>query len=126
MEKTFEYDNTQKEIDIIRDEIKALSSEKVLTEPLINLENNLVKLYNNDKLRIVVCGQYSAGKSSLISVLTKNTDIKIGQAVTTDQVTTYEWNGIQISDTPGICAGHPEHDERSLEAIKNAVTVTVK
>jgi tRNA U34 5-carboxymethylaminomethyl modifying GTPase MnmE/TrmE len=72
-------------------------------------------------LNLVFAGQYSAGKSSLIKILTGIEDIKIGAGVTTDVVTQYQHKSLNIWDTPGILAGECEqHDAKALEAIAKA------
>lgn len=72
-------------------------------------------------LNLVFAGQYSAGKSSLIKMLTGIEHIKIGAGVTTDVVTQYQHKSINIWDTPGILAGECEqHDAKALEAIAKA------
>lgn len=72
-------------------------------------------------LNLVFAGQYSAGKSSLIKMLTGIEDIKIGAGVTTDVVTQYQHKSLNIWDTPGILAGECEqHDAKALEAIAKA------
>ena len=72
-------------------------------------------------LNLVFAGQYSAGKSSLIKMLTGIEHIKIGAGVTTDFVTQYEHKSLNIWDTPGILAGECEqHDAKALEAIAKA------
>lgn len=72
-------------------------------------------------LKIAFVGQYSAGKSSLIKMLTGISSIRIGAGVTTDKVTPYEYKGLHIVDTPGIRAGHCEtHDDLTLQAISEA------
>ncbi|WP_144958064.1 GTPase [Pseudomonas oryzihabitans] len=72
-------------------------------------------------LNVVFAGQYSAGKSSLIKMLTGIEHIKIGSGVTTDVVTQYQHKSLNIWDTPGILAGECEqHDAQALEAIANA------
>ena len=66
---------------------------------------------NNEKIHLVFVGQYSAGKSSIISMLTGRRDIKIGEGITTQKVTKYDWNGIEVIDTPGIHTElRPDHD----------------
>lgn len=71
------------------------------------------------ELRIAFVGQYSSGKSTIISALTGNKAIKIDANVATDTVSTYKWNNIVLMDTPGILAGKVEkHDERTKEALK--------
>jgi len=72
-------------------------------------------------LNLVFAGQYSAGKSSLIKMLTGIENIKIGAGVTTDVVTQYQHKSLNIWDTPGILAGEREqHDAQALEAIAKA------
>lgn len=72
-------------------------------------------------IRLVFAGQYSAGKSSILKMLTGRTDITIGADITTQQVHTYDWNGIEVVDTPGIHTQlRPDHDEISYDAIASA------
>jgi len=72
-------------------------------------------------LNLVFAGQYNAGKSSLIKMLTGIEGIKIGAGVTTEIVTKYKYKSMNIWDTPGILAGKCEqHDEKALEAIAKA------
>lgn len=70
---------------------------------------------------LVFAGQYSAGKSTIIKALTGREDIQIGAGITTEKTHTYDWNGVQVVDTPGIHTGlRPDHDELSYRAIANA------
>lgn len=72
-------------------------------------------------IRLVFAGQYSAGKSSILKMLTGRTDIEIGADITTQQAHTYDWNGIEVVDTPGIHTQlRPDHDEISYDAIASA------
>ena len=72
-------------------------------------------------IRLVFAGQYSAGKSSILKMLTGRDDIEIGAGITTQQAHTYDWNGLEIIDTPGIHTElRPDHDEISYEAIASA------
>ena len=74
-----------------------------------------------DTVRLIFAGQYSAGKSSIIKMLTGRDDIVIGAGITTQKVHTYEWNGMEIVDTPGIHTElRPDHDMISYEAIASA------
>ena len=71
-------------------------------------------------IKLVFVGQYSAGKSSLIKMLTGE-DVKIGAAITTDKSQEYEWGELEIVDTPGIHTGiRADHDERSYYRIDHA------
>lgn len=71
-------------------------------------------------LRIAFVGQYSSGKSTIISALTGNQSIQIGADITTDKATPYSWNGIEIVDTPGIGTARQDHDEVTYAAIEKA------
>ncbi len=73
------------------------------------------------KLSVVFAGQYSAGKSTLIRLLTGNDNIKVGGGITTQKSASYDWNGIQVVDTPGISTEHiKEHDIEAKDAISKA------
>lgn len=72
-------------------------------------------------LSLVFAGQYSAGKSSVLKALTGIEDIVIGAGITTQEAHSYDWNGIEVVDTPGIHTTlRPDHDEISYRAITNA------
>jgi GTP-binding protein EngB required for normal cell division len=71
-------------------------------------------------LTIAFVGQYNAGKSTILRVLTGREDIVIDSDVCTDVVTAYDWNGVRLLDTPGVHAGHPDHDEKTYEIIARA------
>ena len=79
-------------------------------------------VFEGDKpLSLVFAGQYSAGKSSILKALTKIDGIAIGAGITTQQTHSYDWNGIEVIDTPGIHTTlRPDHDEISYQAIANA------
>ena len=71
------------------------------------------------QFQLAFVGQYGSGKSTIISALTGNKNIKIDANVSTDEVSKYQWNGIVLMDTPGILAGKVErHDEATKEALK--------
>ncbi|MBQ6297468.1 MAG: GTPase domain-containing protein [Selenomonadaceae bacterium] len=83
---------------------------------------NLPKNFPDDdgKIKLVFVGQYSAGKSSIIKMLTGE-DVAIGAAITTQDSTPYEWNGLEIIDTPGIHTElRPDHDEITYDQINHA------
>ena len=79
------------------------------------------KLIDNDKLiNVVFVGQYSAGKSTILSRLTGK-ELKIGGGITTDEVSSFEYNGFYVSDTPGIhTQNRQDHDAITYEAIAKA------
>lgn len=72
-------------------------------------------------VRIVFAGQYSAGKSSILKMMTGREDIAVGAGITTQEVNEYDWGGVIIVDTPGVHTQlRPDHDEASYEAISKA------
>lgn len=71
-------------------------------------------------LTVAFVGQYSAGKSTIISALTGRRDIHIDADIATDTTTPYDWNGIKIIDTPGLFTDRTDHDDITYEAIAKA------
>lgn len=85
------------------------------------LEKELNALKQRTDLKVAFVGQYNSGKSTIISALTGNKDIKIDANVATDTVSQYKWNNIVLLDTPGILAGKLErHDQNTKEALKDS------
>lgn len=68
-------------------------------------------------LNIAFVGQYSAGKSTIISALTGRRDIHIDTDIATDKTTAYGWNGVRLIDTPGLFTDREDHDEITYRAI---------
>jgi len=71
-------------------------------------------------LTVAFIGQYSAGKSTIISALTGRRDIHIDADIATDTTTPYDWNDIRIIDTPGLFTDRADHDDITYEAISKA------
>ena len=81
----------------------------------------VVDVGENEIVNLVFAGQYSAGKSTIIKMLTGRDDIQTGAGITTNEVNKYDWNGIMVVDTPGILTGlRADHDEISKQAIASA------
>ena len=77
-----------------------------------------VKEYKQQgSLNIAFVGQYSAGKSTIISALTGRRDIHIDTDIATDKTTAYGWNGVRVVDTPGLFTDREDHDETTYRAI---------
>lgn len=76
----------------------------------------------SDKPRMVVTGQFSSGKSSLIQALTDGAVNPVIDAdIATDAVTEYPWDGaVILVDTPGVQSGLRSHDQLALGAIGRA------
>ncbi|MEG4203403.1 50S ribosome-binding GTPase [Microcoleus sp. Pol7_A1] len=71
-------------------------------------------------LGVAFVGQYSAGKSTIISAMTGRRDIRIDADIATDKTTNYDWNGIKLIDTPGLFTDRQDHDEITYEAINKS------
>ncbi len=85
------------------------------------LEFSIRENKSSGSIKLVFAGQYSAGKSSIVKMLTGRKDIAIGAGITTQKAHTYDWNGIEVVDTPGIhTEQRPDHDEISYSAISSA------
>lgn len=85
------------------------------------LDAELEQATDRKELSLAFVGQYSSGKSTIISAITGDKQIKIDANVATDVVSKYEWNNILLMDTPGILAGKKEsHDEATKEALKES------
>lgn len=84
------------------------------------LKQELKEIKAMDALRISFIGEYSAGKSSIISALTNNNDIQIDSDITTSAAADYTWGGMILTDTPGLNAENPEHDAQAIGAINQS------
>ncbi len=85
-------------------------------------ESKLPKALSDDNaaVKLVFVGQYSAGKSSIVKMLT-GADVEIGAKITTQAAQAYSWNGLEIIDTPGIHTElRPDHDKITYEKINRA------
>lgn len=90
------------------------------TEIRQKLRHELKDYQHQKMLSVVVVGQYGAGKSTLISALTGQRDIAIHSDITTNQITRYNWQGIELIDTPGLFTERQDHDEITYSAIAKA------
>lgn len=89
-------------------------------EILLKLEKDLEETVQRDYLTIAFIGEYSAGKTTLISALTGRRDLKISADIATNECCEYEWNGVRLIDTPGLGTERQDHDERTYDTIKKA------
>ena len=115
-----EFTQKTSQLNKILKELEDIGQDALLAKDFGQLKQTLKQKDEDETLRIAVCGQYSAGKSTLVQALTDDQTIKIGQDITTDKVQEYNWNGLKIADTPGICAGRQDHDALSKEYIRKA------
>lgn len=87
------------------------------TEDLETLKGDL------EKFSITLFGRTMAGKSTLMEVLTEGDGSAIGMGAqrTTRDIRRYVWNGLAVTDVPGIGAFEGEEDTRlAFDAAKTA------
>src|SRR4051812_47310537 len=72
--------------------------------------------------RMVLTGQFSSGKSSLIKAMTDGAaNVVIDSDIATNDVQEYTWDGaVTLVDTPGVQSGLRDHDMLAEEAISTA------
>lgn len=102
------------------DDILAQGNHEELTAIRKKLREELKAHREQGILTVAFVGQYSAGKSTIISALTGRRDIRIDSDIATDKTASYDWNGIKIIDTPGLFTERKDHDEITYEAIAKA------
>ncbi len=76
-----------------------------------------------EKFSVTLFGRTMAGKSTLMEVLTEGDGSAIGMGAqrTTRDIRRYEWNGLAVTDVPGIGAFEGEEDTRlAFDAAKTA------
>ena len=98
------------------DALKTADDEKI-NALMSDVPESVAAENNGAALTVAFVGQYNAGKSTIISALTGKQDIPIDADVCTDTVTAYDWEGIQLLDTPGIHAGYADHDDLTYRTI---------
>lgn len=119
MAQQFNYAVYQERLSRLEAKTRALLKETNNTELTRKMDSELAGLQDRKELRLAFVGQYSSGKSTIISALTGRKDIKIDANVATNHVSEYKWNNIVLMDTPGILAGKVEsHDESTKAALK--------
>lgn len=95
-----------------------------LTDSVTKIHGDIESLRDKSKdFSIVVYGRTMAGKSTLMEILTHGNGDSIGKGAsrTTLDVRDYFWNGLKITDVPGISAFGGANDERlALTAAKSA------
>lgn len=105
----------EKQLIDIKDSFGNLSI--LFKDDLIDLKENL------SKFSITLFGRTMAGKSTLMEILTEGDGKSIGKGSqrTTKDIRTYLWNGLEITDVPGIGAFKGEEDEQiAFAAAKKA------
>ena len=115
MEKFLLKEYTEKAESLLEDTKQAFTTLELPTEQL-----PATMQPKDGAAKLVFVGQYSAGKSSIIKMLT-GMDVETGAGITTQQSHVYHWGDIEVVDTPGIETGlRPDHDEITYQEINQA------
>ena len=102
------------------DNLLAQGNTAELTAIRQKVDDELKEYQEQGILGVAFVGQYSAGKSTIISGMTGRRDIRIDADIATDKTTNYDWNGIKVIDTPGLFTDRQDHDEITYEAINKS------
>jgi hypothetical protein len=102
------------------DNLLAQGNTPELTAIRQKVRDELKEYRDQGILGVAFVGQYSAGKSTIISAMTGRRDIRIDADIATDKTTNYDWNGIKLIDTPGLFTDRQDHDEITYEAINKS------
>ena len=85
-----------------------------------DLKKQLDAIAAERRIKLVFIGQYTAGKSTIISALSGDNSIKIDSDVSTEYTADYSWGNVILTDTPGLYTENKEHDARTIEMIKQS------
>ena len=119
MEQIFEFGKISEEFSKILEDSKNIVS-NYNNEIVESLAKDIEEIENQKLLTVALIGQYSAGKSTIISALTGNKSIKIDADIATDKTTDYKWNNVLLTDTPGLWTDRKDHDDITYKKIKES------
>lgn len=119
MEQIFEFGKISEEFSKILEDSKKIVS-NYNNEIVESLAKDIEEIENQKLLTVALIGQYSAGKSTIISALTGNKSIKIDADIATDKTTDYKWNNVLLTDTPGLWTDRKDHDNITYKKIKES------
>jgi len=114
--------NTPNALDTLKIQLSDISLK--LEDLSSQVEDDIQQLKDSmSAFSVTLFGRTMAGKSTLMEILTHGNGTSIGKGAqrTTRDVRTYTWNGLSITDVPGIAAFEGEEDETTaFEAAKSA------
>ena len=94
-------------LNIYSNKAEELRQETEATFEQLNLATDVLPATmqpDDGAIKLVFVGQYSAGKSSIIKMIS-GIETEIGAGITTQESHVYKWNDLEIIDTPGIETG---------------------
>ena len=120
---TFQLADLQNRIESSLDQLQSFllsRGEPALQAAADALEGHRRAARDRPLLSLAFSGQYSAGKSTIISALTGDPTIRISADVATDEVKAYRWRDIELWDTPGLYADRADHTAKAEQAQREA------
>lgn len=108
------------EFDKMMKEMKCILSDTKYFDKYAAFEKEYEHAAEREQICVVVAGEWSTGKSSLIYALTGDESIKRGSNVTTHEVHQYQYEGFQLIDTPGLLSGNEQDTQVAKREIQNA------
>ena len=110
-------------LNIYSNKAEELRQETEATFEQLNLPTDVLPATmqpDDGAIKLVFVGQNSAGKSSIIKMIS-GIETEIGAGITTQESHVYKWNDLEIIDTPGIQTGlRADHDEITYDQISKA------
>ncbi len=110
-------------LNIYSNKAEELRQETEATFEQLNLATDVLPATmqpDDGAIKLVFVGQYSAGKSSIIKMIS-GIETEIGAGITTQESHVYKWNDLEIIDTPGIQTGlRADHDKITYDQISKA------
>ena len=103
-------------INTVKDQLMKVQTE--FEKSYFETEKNLgIKNKQSAKFNITLFGRTKAGKSTLMEILTHGDGSRMGKGGqrTTRDVRSYDWNGMSVTDVPGIDAYNGEEDDTLAE-----------
>lgn len=92
--------------------------------PLAHMLARWLSRLNGQPATLLLLGNYNAGKSTLVNVLSGEEVAPTGDIPLTDRVTDYPWQGLCLRDTPGLNAPIP-HQAVTEAAVASADLVVM-
>lgn len=115
----FDKNYYKEKIEIVRKHLGEIFSQNEIE----NFTKHISEKLENIKPTLMVYGTYNSGKSTLINaIFGKEEMAKTGDTPETYKISSYEYNGFTIYDTPGINAPI-EHEEVTREHLKKCEMV---
>ncbi|SDC99141.1 GTPase [Glycomyces harbinensis] len=107
----------------------AAAAEALADPELTALQGELAGLMSDRNPTVVLCGDYSTGKTSFIRRLMLEAGrlpgdgLEVAAQPLTDKVTGWEMDGFTLVDTPGLRSGSREHTAAALTAVRRATMI---